>query len=277
METGIFPGVPYEVYASWPGLRSSYLRHFRRTPAHAHYQALHPDAPSPAMDLGNLIHTAILEPERLEQRYVRTIKVDRRFKEGKAQWAAFEAQHAGRELVEPQDWEMAQRIREAVWGKPWAQALLGGAGSTELSVRWMDGEFDAARCKARIDRYCAEFEGLPALVDLKSARDASRDAFRADVERFAYGLQAAFYLDGLAAVQPHYRRWLWIVVEKSPPYAVALYEADGEVLEEGRRLYRAAIATHLECWRTALWPDYPDKAQLIGRPPWARRAQEASL
>jgi len=273
ISSGIFPGVSYEEYASWPGLRSSYLRHFRRTPAHAYEASVAPEQPSAAMDLGTAIHTAVLEPGAFEKRYARAIKVDRRTTAGKAEWAAFEAEHAGKAILAPDEWDHITRIRQSVWRQPWAEKLLGGKGATELSVRWVDPELQVL-CKARIDRYCPEFRGLATVVDLKSTRDAGREPFKRDIENFNYGLQAAFYLDGLAAVSGHHRRWMWIAVEKLPPYAAALYEPDDEVLDEGRRLYRSAIAMHLECERTGEWPGYSPEPQIIGRPAWARRQME---
>jgi hypothetical protein len=271
---GVFPGVPYETYAQWPALRSSYLRHFRRSPAHAREEWVRPAEPTPTLTLGNAIHTAILEPALLEQRYAVAPDVDRRFKEGKATWAAFQAEHGHNAVLTARQWDSARGVRDSLWRQPWAPALLTGKGSTELSICWDDPEFPA-RCKGRIDRFQADFDGLATLVDLKSAEDASLDAFRRDIERYAYGLQAALYLDGMAALAPHFRQWIWVVAEKSPPYACALYVADDEILEEGRRLYRTAIGLHLECERGGHWPGYPPTPQIIGRPPWARRRAES--
>lgn len=272
---GVHPGVSYETYAQWPGLRSSYLRHFRRTALHAREEHLRPSRPTRALDLGNAIHTAILEPELLEKRYAPPYEGgDRRFNAGKAAWAAFQVEHAGKEILAGGDFDTARRARDSVWKQPWAAALLSGRGANELSIGWDDPEF-GVRCKARIDRFAADFDGLPTIVDLKSAEDAGKEAFRRSIENYAYGLQAALYMDGLAvAAGPHYRRWLWVVVEKAPPYACALREPDDEVLEEGRRLYRTAIAMHLECERSGFWLGYPPHPEIIGRPPWARRPQE---
>jgi hypothetical protein len=275
---GLFPGIPYEVYVRWPALRASYLRHFKRSPRHAREQYLRPAKPSKAMELGTAIHAAILEPGDFEKRYAqRPEGVDRRFTEGKAVWAAFEAASGGKTILSADDYDTAVRVRESVWAEPWAEALLGGKGSAELTAGWIDAEWQVA-CKGRIDRYCAEFNGLATVVDLKSTRDAGEESFRADIERFGYGLQAAFYLDGLAALSSHFRQWIWLAVETSPPYAAALYLADDEILAEGRRLYRTAIGLHLECEREGYWPGYPARPRIISRPPWARRPQEdASL
>lgn len=278
MTAGVFPGLSYADYVRLPGLRSSYLQGFAKTPKHAHHRAQWEPEPTKAMELGTAIHTAILEPEQFEKRFaVKPEGLDRRFNEGKAAWVTFLAEHGHKTQLERDAWDTALRCRDAVWEMPWAKALLGGRGGSELCVRWDDAEFKTP-CKARLDRFAADFEGLPTVCDLKSTRDAGKDSFKADVERFGYGLQAAYYLDGLAAATaPHFRRWLWIAVETAPPYACALREPTEAVIAEGRRLYRTAIGLHMECERTGSWPGYPDHAEMIDRPAWAVRKQEDSL
>lgn len=270
--TGLFPGTSWAAYTAWPGLRYSYLAHFARSPRHAHSAALHPPAPAPAQELGSAIHAAVLEPEAFEKRYcVKPEGIDRRYTAGKAAWAAFEAEAAGREILSQADWDTARAIRDSIYAEPWAHELLSTAGAVELSVRWVDPDSQEP-CKARIDRYAQLFDGYPTLIDLKSCVDASRWRFAGDIERYHYGLQAAFYLDGLAAVSPHPRQWIWLAVEKQRPYATALWVADDEIIMAGRAAYRAAIRQHQECERMGYWPGYTETPQVITRPAWARRA-----
>lgn len=273
---GVRPGVPYEAYARWPGLRSSYLRRFARSPLHARTYALWPEAPTQAMNLGTAIHTAVLEPDRLEVQFVAGLGIDRRSNANKAAWAEYEAENAGKGILDAQEWATVHAIRDAVWSQPWAEALLGGKGATELSVMWEDAE-SGAPCKARIDRFAADFVGVPTVVDLKSTRDASKRAFAHDVELYDYALQAAFYLDGLAANADRQRQWYWIAVEKTRPYGVALYHPGPATLAEGRAQYKAAIAAHVEAERTDIWRGYPETAQEIELAPWARRLTRDSL
>jgi hypothetical protein len=270
--TGVFPGLAYDAYARMPGLRSSYLRLFRRSALHARMEYLHPRPPTRVLDLGSAIHCAVFEPEAFESRYVRGLGIDRRSNANKAKWAEFEAAHAGKGILDWDDWATAGAVREAVWSQPWAAALLGGKGSNELSVGWRDPE-TMALCKARVDRFAADFDGFPTVCDLKSTRNAERGLFVRDIAAYDYHLQAAFYLDGLDANASRFRQWLWIVVEKHPPYGCALYMPDEEMLEAGRVQYRAAIERHLQCERERTWPGYSERPQIISLPAWARPRQ----
>lgn len=270
LEQGIHRGVEYETYASWDALRSSYLSKFRRSPRHAYASLLEAEEPTAAMQLGTAIHAAILEPEAFEKEYVAAPKTDRRTTASKEAWAIFQARNAGKSILRAEDMETCLRIRESVWQEPWAEGLLGGSGENELSAVWSDAEFKVP-CKLRIDRFST---ATSSVIDVKSATDASRDAFSRAIENYSYHVQAAMYLDGLDTLSPHERRFLWIAVEKTPPYAAAVYEADEYDLMDGRKRYRGAIAMHLECQRTGFWPGYDPHIRIIHRPPWARKETE---
>lgn len=270
MKPGIYPNMTYESYAAVPAARSSILSEFRRSPLHARAAMLQPRESSKVQDLGTGIHCAILEPARFEKLYAISPKCDRRTKEGKEIWANFIAANAGKEILDSRDYDRAMHVREAVWSQPWAEYLLGGKGAVEVSAFWTDAEL-SADCKARLDRYTADFDGLPTVVDVKSSKDASEEAFRRSIASYDYHVQAAFYLDGLTAIQDHFRRFIWLAVEKDPPYATALYEPSDEMLEEGRRRYKAALAQLSECQRTNHWPGYPPSARMIDLPPWMKK------
>jgi hypothetical protein len=62
----------------------------------------------------------------------------------------------------------------------------------------------------------------------------------------------------------------FIAMEKGPPYAVAVYEADADFLRRGERDFRKAVQLLAECRRTGEWPAYQrDEVELIGLPPWS--------
>jgi exodeoxyribonuclease VIII len=256
--------VSWETYSSWDARRYSELRHFKRSPLHARYLALHPDEPTAAMSMGSAIHVAVLEPESFEKRYVEAIEVgDKRTPANKARWVAFEQENAGRGILKPSEWEAALRVRESVWSQPWAEELLGGAGANEVSALWMDAEWKIP-CKCRIDRLGAR------VIDLKSTRDASASAFQRSISNFDYYLQAALYMDGLDTLHPSPREWIWIAVETVAPYAPALYSPTNEMIDEGRKRYRTALGQWAECTRSGFWPGYSPSPVQIDLPPWAK-------
>ena len=273
METpGIYPGVPYSAYAKVDAINHSTLRHFSRSAAHAHHERSNPRH-TPEMKLGSAVHVAVLEPDDFMARYIAAPKIDKRTKVGKAEWANFKEINKAKLFLDPSEWDLCLSLRDAVHRHPMAQTLLAPPGANELSLLWDDAE-TGLRCKGRLDRLTA-YDGWPFIVDLKTAQDASRDAFSRQLHNLRYYEQAALYLDGADAIAPSERRYAFIVAEKAPPYAVAVYELEADALELGRDNVRRHLQEYAECRRTNEWPAYSDDMEPISVPHWAFRAKEA--
>lgn len=273
-EPGLYPGVPENEYRSWDAANQSTLWTFRRSALHARYEYLHPDA-TPDTDLGSAIHAACLEPGRIADRYaVRPPGIDRRTREGKVAWAQFEAESAGKTiLARPDDFATLEGVADAVRNHPLAFELLCTApGATEVSSVWRDPELDVL-CKGRIDRI-VEYAGWTWLVDLKSAQDASPQGFLRSVLSYGYHVQASFYVDGLEALDPRDRRFAFVVVEKSPPYAVACYELDMLLADLGRAEYRRYLKMWKRCQESGVWDGYPNEIAVCTAPDWVAKRLE---
>jgi hypothetical protein len=269
---GLHRDVPYDVYDRWDGVRHSVLRHFNRSALHAREAIVHPADQTEAQALGHAAHVAVLEPERFAREYVAAPKFDKRTTEGKRGWAAFQAEHEGFAVIPQEEHDVCIALRASVWAHPTASELLKGAGLNEASALWVDGD-TGLTAKARIDRLTA-LAGWPVVVDLKTTRNASRGAFSRDVHTFAYHQQAGMYLDGLQVLAPHERKFVFIAIEKDPPYAVAVYELEEDALQLGRDEYQKHMAAYAECLNTNRWPSYGEGMDLISLPPWAFRAIE---
>ena len=74
---------------------------------------------------------------------------------------------------------------------------------------------------------------------------------------YGYDVQAAFYCDGWRAIQGREpKAFLFIAVEKSPPFDVVIHEIelDSPEMELGRSKYRAALDRLRDCIETDEWP-----------------------
>ena len=103
----------------------------------------------------------------------------------------------------------------------------------------------------------------PAIVELKTAADASQEAFLRAVYRYGYHLSAAYYrmLVGQTtgtpeAAIPH----TFVVVETHYPYAVAVYPSSERLLAEGREWWQQNLRRFDACWLANEWPSYPLEA-----------------
>jgi exodeoxyribonuclease VIII len=261
--------VPYEEYARWQAAHHSMLRAFARSALHAHEWLIRPPDQSDAQALGSAAHCAILEPERFEASYVAAPKIDKRFKAGKLEWAEFQGRYPNHEIVTQDEYDSCLRMRDAVYAHPTARELLSGPGKNEHGALWQDPD-TGLMVKCRPDRIAA-LAGWPVVVDLKTTRDARRTSFAKDIHYFQYHEQAALYLDGLDVLSPHPRKFVFIALEKEPPYAVAVYELDDEAIVLGRDEYKAHLNTYGECVRSGIWPGYGDGMDYVSLPAWAFR------
>jgi exodeoxyribonuclease VIII len=251
-------------YHADPAVSASHLHAIARSPYHYWARYINPDRitpePTAAMRLGSLVHCAVLEPDELLQRY--GVCAPRNTKAGKEQAAAMAA--SGIEAVSEGDMALALSMSASVRQHPAAAALLAN-GKAEQSF-WWDDHATGLRCKCRPDWYHST-----TVVDLKTTTDASPAAFARSVATFRYHVQASHYLSGLHGAE----RFVFIAVEKTAPYAVAVYELDAAARAAGDELRQRDLRMIADCHATGEWPGYSDDCQTLSLPKWALRNESA--
>jgi exodeoxyribonuclease VIII len=244
----------------------STLKHMSKTPAHYQEVIQNPPPQTTVMLVGAAFHCMVLEPDFFPARYAMVPPgIDRRTKAGKEAWAEFEASATGKAILTADQDNTIRQMAAAVTGHPTASKLLAMCGQKELSVTWTDEE-TGTPCKCRIDAY-AKTNGL--VIDLKSTDDASPAAFSRTCAKYGYHGQAAYYLDGLLNAGAYSSKFIFLVVEKNAPYAVAVYLCDKDMIDAGRLRYQECLRLHAECSAADNWPGYPEEVQTITLPPWA--------
>lgn len=266
MKPGLYRGLDRAEYDRIEAVNFSMLKFMEKSPVHFKHEREHPTAPTTAMEIGSIVHEAILEPKNFKENYAPGPDCSRRSAAGRAEWAACEAEHAGKRIIKPAEYNQCAAIRDAVWRHPLAPSFLNGA-STEISMVW---DREGTACKARLDALVKR-GAWTWIVDVKTTSDARPAAFLNSVLRYGYHVQAAWYLDGLAAIAPHKRRFAWIVIEKQPPYALSIIEPCLLTLDCGRELAWKWLEIYRRCERENRWPDYGDELQTLTLPPWARK------
>ena len=244
-------------YHADPAVSASHLKEISKSPFHYWSRYLDPNrvamTPTAAMRLGSLTHCATLEPDELTKRY--QLAPDRRTNAGKA--AVAEMAAAGIEAVSESDLAQALQMADAVRSNSTAALLLSN-GQAEQSF-WWDDIATGMRCKCRPDWFDGE-----TIVDLKTCSDASPAGFAKAVAAFHYQLQAAHYLCGTLA-----KRFIFVAVEKSAPFATACYELDAQAMVHGSVLRHNALQRLQDCRALQHWPGYTDGIQTLQLPGWA--------
>ncbi len=104
----------------------------------------------------------------------------------------------------------------------------------ETAVTWT---FGGVACKGLIDGLMGS-----RVCDLKTTQNAEPAAFKAEIFKFKYHAQLAFYTDGLRANGVSIDGASILAVEKSDPHAAALYDLSPAWLDLGRTVYEEALA-----------------------------------
>jgi hypothetical protein len=243
-----------EEYHAADAVSNSLLTKVDKSPAHALAYLQGESETTPAMAFGTAFHSCALEPEKFDEQYA-VLDGDQRTKEVKARKEQLIGE--GKRILTAADYNSITGMVASIRQHPLAYLLHDGM--PELSMFWTDPQ-TGLRCKCRPDWWRSD--GI--LVDLKTTEDASPSGFARSVATYKYHMQAAHYCAGTRA-----DRFIFVAVEKKPPYAVGVYELDLLSLDEGERKRRAAMEYWASCKTAGVFPAYQDEIVTIGLPSWA--------
>lgn len=220
---------------------------------------------------GTNIHTAILQPWLFDQ-IVRVIPSQVLTSNGQARGHRYddwlddeqaEAREAGiRSIVPVKESKLDQlrRIADAVHEATngilnCPQAIV------EQPIFWSEG---GQKWRAMPDWLQRRPDGSFRMIDLKSCRDASPQGFRRACLKHRYWLQDAHY--SLGVEYEHCQtvsEFLFIAVEKEPPYLCRVYEIDPADRVAASAKRDEAIRQLNECYESGDWSD--EGEGVIGR------------
>ncbi len=72
-----------------------------------------------------------------------------------------------------------------------------------------------------------------------------------------------------AVTGKQHNKFIFIAVEKEPPYAVAVYEATKDMLQTAQKQIAPVLDVYAQCLKADVWPGYKDELQQIQLPRWA--------
>lgn len=249
---------------------NSSLRILReKTPAHLKAYTEAPEQPgTPAMAFGRAYHCRMLEPAKFAATYcVRPDFGDLRTNVGKAARDAWLADHAGMQTLTKDDSDRIEAMAAALQAHPLAWAIL-SQGHSEVTMYWNDRQ-TGVPCKARADKW----HPGKLFADLKTTDDASPEAFRRSVSKYAYHVQHAHYCDGAAACGEPVTNFLIVAQEKEAPYAVAVYQIDAAAEARGFELREQGLQLMKQCIDADAWPAYAPGITELSLPAWALKDQ----
>lgn len=275
-----------DAYHSGPGISKSHLDAIANvSPLHYWAKYIDPNRvraePTAAMIMGAAVHSAVLEPDLFTTEYM-TVPEDAPKRATKAQlnakkpspdavasieyWTAFEKANAGRIILDAEDFKTCLAVRDAVYRHPVARGLLNG-GKSEQSFYAIDPE-TGELMKCRTD-YMHDSGAM--IVDLKTTDDASPNGFGKSSANFRYPVQTSWYNGVLdAAFGEHPEDWVFLAVEKDPPYAVGIYFVEPDLLARAQIAARRDFMRIVEAKRSGQWPDYGMTPLPLALPGWSK-------
>ncbi len=201
---------------------------------------------SAALAFGRAFHAALLEPELFAATYVvaKDIPGNKNSNAYKAEFAAWGESVAGKEIISIEDAAaIAQMIETIKAHSEYGQ--IGPANSEVMAITTCKETGFHIKCK--IDLFSAS------ITDFKSTSSGLSPAdVINDMVKWKYHVSAAFYQDIVYDLTGERLPFRVIPVTKKAPFDCEFYQLSDELLEEGRKLYKAGLK------RIARWASAPE-------------------
>lgn len=249
-------------YHARPELSSTQARRLLESPKRYAWFRDHPEPHSMAFDLGSAVHAKVLGTgwgiEELDFPDFRS-KAAREARD--AAYADGLIPMLAKDLVQVHD------MTEAVLAHPTARALFELPGDRELTVV---SEADGAPVRCRFDALTEETPQGRFAIDLKTtAGRATKKSFERAVDKYGYHVQEGHYRATWEASEGTPIAFVFVVVEKDPPYEVGIHQLNALWRGMGETEARAARELFVECTEKNEWPGIPADVQLLDPPAWA--------
>ena len=114
-------------------------------------------------------------------------------------------------------------------------------------------KFRPIKFRVRPDKMLVQDENPLAIIDWKSCKDASKNAFRSDFFRYRYDIQATFYCMVLGL---EYSDFYFVAIEKEYPYNSAVYTLSYETYTKAANDMTTALV------QIAEWKDHPNDSSI---------------
>ena len=170
---------------------------------------------SSAFALGSAVHALVLEPQK---NLVVRGPEDRRGNKWKE--AQLAADLDGQILLTEGDYDLAEKIAAPIINHEVVKGWIADSSFVAEASFFAEDYLTGVKIKCRPDGYLPD-AGI--VFDIKTTRDASPDGFPREIRSYNYDLQSSFYLRCLNQAGFKAHTFIFVAVEKEPPYAVGLH------------------------------------------------------
>ena len=218
-----------------------------------------------AMADGTAVHSFFLEKDKFNTDYVtKPADIKLNTKVGK-EWAQ---EHQGKIII---DFEFSNNLLEmekSFMDSP-AKLIYDNKGQTELSYFWDDLQLVKGKCRPD---WISDDGSI--VVDIKTTTDASPKGFQKSISNWGYHLQLGWYIRGLRKLGLPAKEFIFIAIEKTPPFSVGVYRADQEMINFAMNKLDEIVPEINQALASQEFPDYTPEITSIGLPPWMTNKKE---
>lgn len=209
---------------------------------------------SSALDVGQMVHNALLEPEKLVN-YISDSEFlklgSRATKAYKEAVERFEQENPDKVLIKQDDYEQVMQMVNSAMSVDLVRELLSG-GKAEQSYYWTNQD-TGILCKARPDY--VKIGNKSYVVEVKTTADIS--GFERQIAKMRYHIQAVHFLEGIQQVtqcDPMELKYIMIAISKSYPYSPRIMMFDPSTLIFSEKLRIADLEVLKKCLNTRVFP-----------------------
>lgn len=241
-----------ELYHSSAGVSRSMLSELAKSPYHYWYKYVsglaEKEESTPAMNLGNAVHTLVLEESKFDKEFL-VIHQQTRPRRGTKPYDEMIKQANGKIILTNDEYLQAHQMARSIKNNENANMLLNNC-HIENSIYFVD-ELTGIQFKSRPDALSGSIA-----IDIKTTNDASPDKFQNSAWNYSYYLQAAMAYKAMQSINQPMDEFIFICVEKEKPYCVAIYILDKDALNFGLSQFDCLASRLKKCMDSNEWPSY---------------------
>ena len=250
-----------EEYHAREEISSSNIRDILKNPKKFlyKYKGEEKNEPTKAMEEGTAVHSFFLENNNFHKEYIFKPKgLKGTTKEGK-EWIK---DNCNKKILSYEWQENLEQMKKSVLDSA-GKLIYDNDNYSELSYFWLDLHGIKGKCRPDCISYEKRY-----VIDLKTTQDASHKGFQNSILKFGYHIQVGWYLRGLKKLNIEIDKFIFVVIEKTAPFCVGVYELDKDFILEGNKQIEKAIQILDLCREQKTYPDYTSHIETISLPPW---------
>lgn len=262
-----FNGTDQEYHSDKAYISASGMNKLKESPAHLKEAEENPEE-TEAMQFGSAYHLYNLQKDKFEDEYyifddsgIYSVLIGEGFKSPRGtkqykEWMESEMRLVGDRKSISKDWmSRIKGMNEKLMRYPYVRMLLAGGINEQGYKGTIETEAGTIQVKFKPDHIN---EGKKFIVDLKTAKSASKKGFTKAAGEMSYHIQAAFYADLMEKINGDNRAYtfFFIAQEKTPPYAFNIFESSPQFISQGRFEYEMLLQLFKYCTDNNHWPGY---------------------